>query len=41
MIKGVPAGQYTLKTWSEDGKPVMQAVTVSATTTTVDVTVKK
>jgi plastocyanin len=40
-IKGVPPGQYTLKTWSEDGKPVTQAITVSAATTTVDLTVKK
>jgi plastocyanin len=40
-IKGVPAGQYTLKTWSEDGKPTTQAVTVPDTTTTVDLTVKK
>jgi plastocyanin len=41
-IKGVPAGQYTLKTWSEDAsKPTTQAVTVSGATTTVDLTVKK
>ena len=40
-IKGVPAGQYTLKTWSEDAKPTTQAVTVPNTTTTVDLTVKK
>ena len=40
-IKGVPPGQYTVKTWSEDGKPVTQAVTIPATTTTVDLTVKK
>ena len=40
-IKGVPAGQYTLKTWSEDAKPTTQAVTVTGTTTTVDLTVKK
>ena len=40
-IKDVPAGQYTLKTWSEDAKPTTQAVTVPSTTTTVDLTVKK
>lgn len=40
-IKGVPPGQYTLKTWSEDGKPTTQAVTIPVTTTTVDLTVKK
>jgi plastocyanin len=40
-IKNVPAGKYTLKTWSEDGKPTTQAVEVSPTTTTVELTVKK
>jgi plastocyanin len=40
-IKNIPAGKYTLKTWSEDGKPTTQAVDVNAATTTVDVTVKK
>jgi plastocyanin len=40
-IKNVPAGKYTLKTWSEDGKPTTQAVDVSAATTTVELTVKK
>ena len=40
-IKNIPAGKYTLKTWSEDGKPSTQAVDVSAATTTVDLTVKK
>jgi plastocyanin len=40
-IKNIPAGKYTLKTWSEDGKPTTQAVDVSAATTTVDLTVKK
>jgi plastocyanin len=40
-IKGVPPGQYTLKTWSEDAKPTTQTVTVPNTTTTVDLTVKK
>ncbi len=40
-IKNIPAGKYTLKTWSEDGKPTTQAVEVSAATTTVELTVKK
>jgi len=40
-IKNIPAGKYTLKTWSEDGKPVTQAIDVSAATTTVELTVKK
>ncbi len=40
-IKGIPAGKYTLKTWSEDGKPSTQAVDVSAATATVELTVKK
>jgi plastocyanin len=40
-IKNVPSGHYTLKTWSEDGKPTTQAVDVSAATTTVELTVKK
>ena len=40
-IKSIPAGKYTLKTWSEDGKPTTQAVDVSAATSTVELTVKK
>jgi plastocyanin len=40
-IKNVPAGQYTLKTWSEDGKPATQNVDVTAAGATVDLTVKK
>jgi plastocyanin len=40
-IKNIPAGKYTLKTWSEDGKPTTQAVDVSAATTAVELTVKK
>jgi plastocyanin len=40
-IKNVPAGKYTLKTWSEDGKPSTQAVDLSGATATVDLTVKK
>jgi plastocyanin len=40
-IKNVSAGKYTLKTWSEDGKPTTQAVDLSGATATVDLTVKK
>ena len=40
-IKNIPAGKYTLKTWSEDGKPTTQAVDVSAAATTVELTVRK
>src|ERR1700687_1366592 len=40
-IKNVPAGKYTLKTWSEDGKPASQAVDLSGASATVDLTVKK
>jgi plastocyanin len=40
-IKNVPAGKYTLKTWSEDGKPTTQAVDLSGATATVDLAVKK
>ncbi|HUC54924.1 MAG TPA: carboxypeptidase regulatory-like domain-containing protein [Candidatus Cybelea sp.] len=40
-IKNVPAGKYTLKTWSEDGKPTTQAVDLNGETATVDLTVKK
>ena len=40
-IKNIPAGKYTLRTWSEDGKPTTQAVDVSGATTTVELTVKK
>jgi plastocyanin len=40
-IKSIPAGKYTLKTWSEDGKPTTQEVDVSAATATVELTVKK
>jgi plastocyanin len=41
QIKNIPAGKYTLKTWSEDGKPTTQAVDVSAAATNVELTVKK
>jgi len=40
-IKNVPAGKYTIKTWSEDGKPTTQAVEVTASGATADLTVKK
>jgi plastocyanin len=40
-IKNIPAGKYTLKTWSEDGKPTTQAVDATAGTAAVDLTVKK
>jgi plastocyanin len=40
-IKNVPAGKYTLKTWSEDGKPTTQPVDLSGASVTVDLTVKK
>ena len=39
-IKDVPDGSYTLKTWSEEGKPVTQAVTVAGPTT-VNLTVSR
>lgn len=40
-IKNIPAGKYTLKTWSEDGKPTTQAVDVSGASATAELTVKK
>jgi plastocyanin len=40
-IKNVPAGKYTLKTWSEDGKPTTQTVEVGAAAATVELTVKR
>jgi plastocyanin len=40
-IKNVPAGKYTLKTWSEDGKPTTQSVDVSGSGATADLIVKK
>lgn len=40
-IKNIPAGKYTLKTWSEDGKPITQAVDVIGASATVELTVKK
>jgi plastocyanin len=40
-IKGIPAGTYTLKTWSEDGKPTTQTVNLTGESATVELTVKK
>jgi len=40
-IENIPSGKYTLKTWSEDGKPTTQAVDLSGATATADLTVKK
>ena len=40
-ITDVPPGHYTLTTWSEEGKPVTQAVDVTAGTVTVSLTVRR
>jgi plastocyanin len=40
-IKGVPPGTYTLKTWSPEGKPATQTITVGAADTKIDIAVKK
>jgi plastocyanin len=40
-IKNIAAGKYTLRTWSEDGKPTTQAVDVSGATASVELVVKK
>lgn len=40
-IKNVPAGTYTVKTWSEDGKPTTQSITVENAPVQLDLTVKK
>jgi plastocyanin len=40
-IKDVPAGHYTLKTWSEEGKPSTGTVDVAAGAATADLTVHK
>ena len=40
-IKDVPDGSYTLKTWSEEGKPATQSVSVSGGSATVNITVTK
>jgi plastocyanin len=41
LIKDVPPGKYTLKTWSEEGKPTTQSVEVSGATATADLTVHR
>ncbi len=41
VIKNVPPGHYTLKTWSEEGKPTEQPIDVSAGPTTANLTVHK
>jgi plastocyanin len=41
VIKNVPAGQYTLKTGSEGGKPATQPVTVGGGPVSVSITVTK
>lgn len=40
-LKDVPAGKHTLKTWSEDGKPITQTIEVGAGTASVELSVKK
>jgi plastocyanin len=40
-IKEVPPGHYMLKTWSEEGKPIAQAVDVGSGVVTVDLTVRR
>ena len=41
VIKDVPPGKYTLKTWSEEGKPAAEPVDVSGASTTANLTVKR
>jgi plastocyanin len=40
-IKDVPPGHYTVKTWSEEGKPSTAPVEVSSGTATLDLTVHR
>jgi len=40
-IKDVPDGSYTLKTWSEAGKPASQSVAVAGGSASVEITVTK
>jgi plastocyanin len=40
-LKDIPPGHYTLTTWSEEGKPVTQAVDVTAGTVTVSLTIHR
>jgi plastocyanin len=41
VIKDVPDGSYTLKTWSEAGKPATQSVSVSGGSASVNITVTR
>ena len=41
VIKDVPPGKYTLKVWSEQGKPVEQPVEVTGAAATVNLTVHR
>ena len=41
VIKDVPAGKYTLKAWSEEGKPATQAVEITGASASVTITVTK
>ena len=40
-IKDVPPGHYTLKAWSEEGKPVSQEIDVTGAITNVNLTVHR
>jgi plastocyanin len=40
-IKDIPPGKYTLKTWSEMGKPIEQAVEVAGAATAANLTVHR
>jgi plastocyanin len=40
-IKNIPPGRYTLKTWSESGKPVTQQIEVTGGVTTINLTVQR
>jgi plastocyanin len=40
-IKDIPPGNYTLKTWSEEGKPSTRAVDVPGGSANVEITVKR
>lgn len=41
VIRDVPPGKYTLKSWSEEGKPTSQPVDVSGGVTTADLTIHR
>ena len=41
VIKNVPDGKYTLKTWSEEGKPATQSVDIKGAVTTVNLTIRR